>query len=81
MRDLIPDKTGAFTGVERVALEPTLKPFVVQVLEGPGWKSIGGASSQAAAEAIARGHRIDHRGSKTRITERRHPGGYAYIAR
>ncbi len=69
-----------FTGVKRVALEPTVQPFKAQALEAPGWRTIGQACTHSAAEGIARGYRIDHRGAQTRITEQRRSGGFAYIA-
>ena len=75
----IPSKVAGFTGVKRVAL-PVEQPFKAQALEVSGWYTIGQADTLATAEAIARGHRIDHRGARTRITEQHRPGGFAYIA-
>ncbi len=72
---------GNFTGVARIENERTVRPFKAQALETPGWRTIGQADTRAAAEAIARGYRIDHRGTETRITEQRRPGGFSYIAR
>lgn len=80
MRDFTKFHAEDFTGVKRVAIEPTLKPFAAQVLEGPGWRVIGSAATRAGAEALARQHRTDHRGATLRIKERRREGGYAYIA-
>lgn len=77
--NFIPSKVAGFTGVKRVAL-PTVQPFKVQAREASGWRVIGRTTNGAVAEAIARGHRIDHRGARTRITEQRRPGGFAYTA-
>lgn len=73
-----------FTGVKRVALGGTPKPFVAQALDAKGWRNVGEAATAAAAEALARGHRIDKRregvAAQTRVKERRREGGYGYIA-
>ena len=77
--NFIPSKVAGFTGVKRVVL-PTVQPFKVQALEASGWRVIGRAATSAVAEAIARGHRIDHRGARTRITEQCRSGGFVYTA-
>lgn len=76
---------GDFTGVRRIVIgEPNRKPFVAQALDAKGWRIVGEAATAAAAEALARGHRIDKRregiAAQTRIKERRQEGGYGYIA-
>lgn len=74
-----------FTTVKRVVVgDATVRPFKAQALEAAGWRNIGQADTLAAAEALARGWRIDRRrdgvAAQTRVTEQRHPGGFAYIA-
>lgn len=77
----IPSKVPGFTGVRAIERAGSPKPFFAQVQEAPGrWRNVGKAATQAAAEAIARGYRIDHRGARTRIHERHLPGGFKYIA-
>lgn len=77
----VPSKVEGFTGVRAVEREPNKYPFTVRA---PDCQAIGRASTRATAEAIARGHRIDQRAlgvkAKICITERRSPGGFAYIA-
>lgn len=86
MRQIVPSKVPGFTGVMRELREPTLMPFTAEALEAPGWRVIGRASSQATAEAIAKGYRIDQRKkgcrirTRTRTTETRKPGGFDYRA-
>lgn len=77
----VPSSVPGFTGVRVVEREGCPKPFIAQVKEAPGrWRNVGRGSTQAAAEAIARGYRIDHRGARTRIRERHCPGGFMYVA-
>lgn len=65
-----------YTGVKRVPL-PVVRPYKVKA-DG---QTIGRADTQAAAEALARFHRIDNRGARVRVKELPRPcGGYAYIA-
>lgn len=76
---------GDFTGVKRIVVgDPKRKPFVAQALDVKGWRIVGEAATAAAAEALARGHRIDKRregiAARTRVTERRREGGYGYSA-
>ncbi|MGH7487825.1 MAG: hypothetical protein ACREMY_19820 [bacterium] len=65
-----------YTGVKRVVI-PAVRPYAVKA----GGRLIGAADTQAAAEALARFHRIDNRGARPRVKEQPRPcGGYAYIA-
>lgn len=80
MRDYTDFHKGDFTGVARVECDAIVKPFKVQALETPGWRTVCQVDSRATAETIARGYRIDNRGVSTRVTEQRRSGGSAYIA-
>lgn len=65
-----------YTAVKRIAL-PVERPYKIKA-DG---QIVGRADTQAAAEAIARFHRMDNRGARVRVKELPRPvGGYAYIA-
>lgn len=78
---LVPSTVPGFTSVLAVERDGSPKPFIAQVQEAPGrWRNIGRAATQAGAEKIATGYRIDNRGARTRVRERHRPGGFEYIA-
>lgn len=79
-REIIPSKVPGFTGVARIQLDPDPTPFKAQARFAPGWRTVGQSATQAGAEAIAKGYRIDHRGAVTRVKEQRRERGVAYIA-